>query len=103
MTKLKFSIEKEFSDIKELTQIIANHNGGINPVCLEDIASWFWVLRSIWPTNRTKDIHAVKYEGDPNKLMIMEDKKCVAVIEEMEITELQPENDIPDNLFMVAG
>tara|TARA_R110000868_G_scaffold30213_1_gene112061 strand:- start:400 stop:714 length:315 start_codon:yes stop_codon:yes gene_type:complete len=102
MTKLKFSIEKDFSDIKELTLIIANHNGRINPVSLDDISSWLWALRSIWPTNRTKDIHAVKYEAEPNKLYIMEEKKCVATIEEIELHELQPENDI-DEMFMQPG
>ena len=77
-TKLKFTIEKDFSDIKELTLIIANHNGGINPVCLEDISSWLWTLRSLWQTNRDKDIHAVKDEKESNKLFIMQEKKCVA-------------------------
>ena len=99
MTKLKFSIEKDFSDIKELTLIIANHNGGINPVCLDDISSWLWALRSIWPTNRSKDIHAVKDETEPNKLFIMEEKKCVATIEEIELVEFNEPNDIPDELF----
>jgi hypothetical protein len=99
MKKLKFSIEENFSDIKELTLIIANHNGGINPVCLDDISSWLWTLRSIWPTNRGRDIHAVKDEAEPNKLFIMEEKKWVATIEEIELVELQPENDIPDELF----
>jgi len=90
---MEFTIEKNFSDIKELTQIIANHNGGVNPVCLDDISSWLWALRSLWPTNRDKDIHAAKDESEPTKLFIMQDKKCVAVIEEIEIHELQPEND----------
>ena len=87
-TKLRVDIEKEFSDMKELSLIIANHNGGINPVCLDDLSSWLWALRGIWPTNRDKDIHFAKNEDEPNKLFLMESKLCVATVEEVEIEEL---------------
>lgn len=98
MTKLKIEFEKEFSDLGNLSLIVANHNGGINPVSLDDISSWLWLLRSLFTINRTKNIHAKKIEGE-SKLYIMQDNECAATIEEIELLPLETEDDIPGDLF----
>jgi len=87
--KLKIDLLKNGSDTAHLCKIVANHNGGLNPVSLDDISSWLWVSRSIYDINKMDDIFAQKDEEEPNKLTIIQGGKCIAVIEEMEMHELE--------------
>jgi len=86
--KLKIDFLNDGSDADKLTKIVANHNGGLNPVSLDDISSWLWCLRSIWETNKDKNIHAFRDEDEPNKLLIMQSGKVYCIIEEIELHEL---------------
>jgi hypothetical protein len=88
--KLKIDFLKRGSDIEAIAKIVANHNGGINPVSLEDICSYLWVLRSIHELNKNKDAYAHRDENDPDKLWITEDggKSFYCTIEEIEVHEL---------------
>jgi len=94
--KLKIDLLYKGQENENLTTIIAQNNAGVNPVSLDDIASYLWVRRSLFEMycNPTKDepflknVHAMFEEDDKTKLLIMEKGKCVAVIEEVEIYEL---------------
>ena len=89
--KLKADFLRNGSDSDKLTKLIASHNEGINPVSLDDIASYLWCLRSIWEVNKNRNTHAIKEETEPNKLFISEDGKIYCVIEEIEVNELADE------------
>jgi hypothetical protein len=86
--KLKADFLRNGSDSDKLTKLIASHNEGINPVSLDDIASYLWCLRSIWDVNKNRNTHAIKEETEPNKLFISEDGNIYCIIEEVEIYEL---------------
>ncbi len=86
--KLKIDFLKNGSDSDKLTKLVANHNGGLNPVSLDDIASYMWCLRSIWGVNKDNNVHAIKQEDEPNKLFINEDGATYCIIEEIELHEL---------------
>lgn len=92
-TKLKIDLLKNGIDTKNLSSIIANHNSGINPVSLDDISSWLWCQRSIWDVCKSTNAHAEKDEYEDSKLLVKENDEVIAIIEEIEIHELQEEEN----------
>ena len=93
--KLKIDFLYKGQENENLATIIAQNNSNKNPVSLEDIASYLWVRRSIFELylddEGGKDVHGTFTDDDKTKLHIMEKGKCVAVIEEIELHELQTE------------
>jgi len=104
--KLKIDLLYKGQENENLAVIIGQHNSGVNPVSLEDIASYLWVRRSILESYGSctktdpynKDVHGSFLDDDKTKLYINEKNKCVAIIEEIEVTPLN-ENDLNGALF----
>jgi hypothetical protein len=93
--KLKIDLLYKGQENENLATIIAQNNAGVNPVCLQDIASYLWVRRSIHELylkgDDGKDIYAELEEDNETRLMVYEKGKVVAVIEEIEVYELNNE------------
>lgn len=93
--KLKIDFLYKGQENENLSTIITQNNAGVNPVSLDDIASYLWVRRSVHDlylkSDGGRDVYASFPEDDKTKLLIMEKGKCVAVIEEVEIYELSNE------------
>jgi hypothetical protein len=93
--KLKIDFLYKGQENENLATIVAQHNAGKNPVSLEDIASYLWVRRSVHDLYLNdeggKDVYGQFTDDDKTKLHIMEKGKCVAILEEIELHELEPE------------
>lgn len=95
--KLKIDLLYKGQENENLSTILAQHNAGVNPVSLDDIASYLWVRRSILesylkPKDKNdygNDVHGLFIDDDKTVLHIMEKGKCVATIEEIEVHELE--------------
>ena len=85
--KLKIDFLGSCQETEQLALIISANNGGTNPVSLRDIASYLWTKRYL-SYMKSHDVHGQFEDEDKTKLFIMEDKKCVAVLEEIELSEL---------------
>lgn len=89
--KLKIDILAKGQDLENLVLIVARHNEGNNPVSLEDIASYLWARRSTLDYYKTVDLHGSFEDESNTKLLIKEGEKVFAVIEEIEVYELDGE------------
>jgi len=91
--KLKIDFLGSCQETEQLALIISANNGGTNPVSLRDIASYLWTKRYL-SYLKSHDVFGKFEDDEETKLYIMEDKKCVAVIEEIELHELSKELEL---------
>jgi hypothetical protein len=85
--KLKIDFLGSCQETEQLALIVTANNNGNNPVSLRDIASYLWTKRYL-SYLKNHDLFGRFEDDEENKLYVMEDKKCVIVIEEVEIYEL---------------
>ena len=89
--KLKIDFLGSCQETEALAFIITANNSGSNPVSLEDISSYLWVRRFL-SYIKNHDVFGKFEDDDKTKLYIMEDNKCVAVIEEIELHKLNEDD-----------
>ncbi len=95
--KLKIDFLSTCMETEQLALMITANNEGINPISIEDIASYLWVRRYL-SYIKNADLHGTFPEDDRTKLAVWQSGKIVATIEEIELTQLN-EDDLNGVLF----